>query len=108
MSIKGSIEYIEYTCHNTPGDITSGKNIIKIPRFDSGMPEDQIIFVDQVQKALVGQIVNTGSPMCNCMERVLKGDAKAKFLQQTNFIGSCTVGNFTTVMTTMNMPLLAY
>ena len=45
------------------------------------------------------------------MERVLKGDAKAEFTQQANIVGSCTVGNFTTVMTTMTVhifPVLTY
>ena len=84
---------------------------MKIPRFDSGTPEEWIIFMDLVQKALVGQNVTTGPPMYKCMERVLKGDAKAEFTQQVNLVGSCTVGNFTTVMATMTMhifPVLAY
>ena len=49
--------------------------------------------------------------MYKCKERVLKGDAKAEFTQQTNLVGSCTVGNFTTVMATMTVhifPVLAY
>ena len=37
------------------------------------------------------------------MECVLKGDAKAEFLQQTNLVGSHTVTNFTTVMVTMTV-----
>ena len=69
--------YIDYTCHNTPGDTTSGRYVIKIPRFDSGTPGEWIIFVELVQKSLVGQNVTTGPPMYKCMERVLKGDAKA-------------------------------
>ena len=52
--------YIDHTCHNTPSDTTSGKYVIKIPRFDSGAPEEWIIFVDLVQKSLVGQNVTTG------------------------------------------------
>ena len=49
--------------------------------------------------------------MYECMERVLKGDAKAEFLQQANLVGSCTVANFTTVMATMTVhvfPTYAY
>ena len=45
------------------------------------------------------------------MERVLKGDAKAEFTQQTNLVGSYAVGNFTTVMATMTVhifPILSY
>ena len=73
------IKYIDHTCHNTPGDSASGNYVIKIPRFDSDTPEQWIIFVDLVHKALVGQNVTTGSSMYKCMERVLKGDAKAEF-----------------------------
>ena len=32
--------YIDCTCHNTPGDSSSGKYIINIPGFVSGMTED--------------------------------------------------------------------
>ena len=95
-----ALEYIDHTCHNTPGDTTSGKYIMKFPRFYSDTPEEWIIFVE-VQKSLVGQNVTTGPPMCECMERVLKGDAKAEFLQQATLAGSRTVANFTIVMATM-------
>ena len=104
-------EFIDHTCHNTPGDTTSGKYVIKIPRFDSGTPEEWIIFVDLVQKSLVGQNVQKGPPMYDCMERVLKGDAKAEFLQQANLVGTRTVANFNTVMATMTVhvfPTYAY
>ena len=106
-----SSRYIEHTCHNTPGDSTSGKYVTKIPRFDSGTPKQWIIFVDLVQKVLVGQNVTTGPPMYKCMEMVLKGDAKVEFTQQVNLVGSHTVGNFTTVMAIMTvhiLPVLAY
>ena len=48
--------------------------------------------------------------MYKYIERVLKGDAKTEFTQQANLVGSCTVGNFTTVMATMTVhifPVLA-
>ena len=79
-------EYIDHMCHNTPRDNTSGKYIIKISRFDSGTPDEWIIFVDLVQKSLVGQNDTTGPPMYKCMERVLKGDTKAECLQQANLV----------------------
>ena len=49
--------------------------------------------------------------MYKCIERMLKGDAKAEFRQQANLVGSCTVANFTTVMATMTVhvfPTYAY
>ena len=65
------------------------------------IPEEWIIFVDLVQKNLEGQNVTTGPPMYKCMERVLRVDAKGKFLQQAILLGSCTAANFTTLMATM-------
>ena len=58
-----ALEHIDHMYHNTPGDTTSGKYVIKILRFDSGTPEEWIIFVDLIQKSLIGQIVTTGPPM---------------------------------------------
>ena len=49
--------------------------------------------------------------MYKCMERVLKNNDKAEFLQQANLVGICTVAFFTTVMATMNVhifPTYAY
>ena len=54
----------------------------------------------------LGQNVTTGPPMYECMERVLKGNAKAEFLQQDKLVGSCTVNNFTTAMATMTVHVL--
>ena len=59
-----------------------------ISRFESGTPEEWIIFVALVLKALEGQ--NT---------------------QQTDLVGSCAVGNFSIAMITMTVhifPALAY
>ena len=67
--------------------------------------------MDIVQKSLVGQNVTTGPPMYTCMERVLKSDAKAEFIQQDNLVYSHTVANFTMVMATMTVqvfPTYAY
>ena len=69
-------------CHNTSEDDTLGKYIIKNLGFDSGTPEDWIIFVNLVQKSLEGQNFTIGPPLCMYMERVMKGDAKAEFLHQ--------------------------
>ena len=83
--------------HKTPKGTTSGEYVMKVPRFDSGTHEELIIFVKLVQKNFIAQNVTTGSPMYNCMERVLKDDAKALFLQQANLGGS----RITAIMATM-------
>ena len=95
--------YINHIYHNTPGDTTSEKYVIDSPIFDSSTPEEWIIFLDLVQKSLVGQNVTAGPPMYMYMERMLKGDTKAKFLQQAKLVGSCIVANSTTVMATMTV-----
>ena len=41
--------------------------------------------------------------MYECMERVLKDDAKAEFLQKANLEVSRTIANFTMVMATMTV-----
>ena len=72
--------------------------MITIPIFDLGTSEERIIFVDLVQKALVGQNATTGSPTYKCMKKVLKGEAKTKLTKRANLVRSLTVTNFTTVM----------
>ena len=57
--------------------------------------------MELVQKSIVGQNVTMVPPMYECMERVLTGDAKVEFWQQTNLAGSHTVANFTIVMNKM-------
>ena len=54
--------------------------------------------MDLVLNSLVGQNTSTASLMYKCMERVLKGDAIAIFLQKAYLVGSRTVANFTTFM----------
>ena len=89
-------EYVDCTCHNTPDESSSGKCVIKIPRFGSGTPEEWIIFMELVQKSLVGQNIITGPPMYECMEQVLRDDAKAEFLQQATSAGHPILANFRT------------
>ena len=72
-------ECIDCNCHNIPDHSTSGKYVIKIPRFGSSTAEKWIIFMELVQKSLVAKNVTTDPFMYACMERVLTGDAKAKF-----------------------------
>ena len=97
--------------HNTLKDTTSGKYIIKISWIYSDTPEEWIIFLNLLQKSPVGQNVTIGPSMYKCMERVLKENAKAEFLQQANFVCSNTVANFTITTATKTVhvfPTFAY
>ena len=85
---------INHTCHDTPKAKVCG-------RFDSGTPEEWMIFVDLILKSFIGQNVTTGPPFYKQVERMMTGDAKAEFLQQTNLDRSHRVGKFTIVMETV-------
>ena len=104
-------EYIEHKCHNVPGDSTSGQYTVKIPRYGSGTPEDWLIFTDLVKKAISGQNITTGPAMYNCMERVLKGDAKAEFISRAIAEGNSSTEHYKAVMKKMTkhvFPAFAY
>ena len=45
-------EYLDHTCYKIPRNSNPGKYKINIPRFDSGMPKDLIIFLNLLQKIL--------------------------------------------------------
>ena len=47
-----TLEYIDHACQNITRDTTSGKYIIKIPRFDSGTPEELIILRFESKRVL--------------------------------------------------------
>ena len=49
-------KYFNQTCHNTQGGITSRKYMIQTHRFDSGTPEEWIIFIEIVQIAVKEKI----------------------------------------------------
>ena len=55
----------------------------------------------------MGQNVTSGPPMHKCMEKMLKDDAKAEFLQQANLVDRRTVANFTMVIATMTVYVLS-
>ena len=64
-----------------------------------------------VQKSLIGQNITTGALMYKCVEKGLKNDVKAEFLQQADLVGSRTVANFTTIIAHMTVhifPTYAY
>merc|ERR1711966_427836 len=88
---------------NTPGDSTTGKYVIKVPIYDSGHPEEWIIFTELVNKCLVGQDITTGPQMYQLVQRVLQGYAKAQFDTQAAAHGNQTAANFKAIMATMTV-----
>ena len=62
-------------------------------------PEEWIILMNLGQKSILGQNITSGSTLYKCMERMLKGDTKAEFLQKANLVGS-TVANIILLIAT--------
>ena len=108
---KDELKHIDHQCHNTPGDTTTGKYTIKVPMYDSGDPEEWIIFRELVGKCMKGQNITAGPQMYQLVQRVLQGDAKAEFDKQARNAGNQTAANFESVMTAMTVhvfPRYAY
>ena len=108
---KDELKHIDHQCHNTPGDTTSGKYTIKVPMYDSGDPEEWLIFRELVSKCIKGQNITQGPQMYQLVQRVLQGDAKAEFDKQARDAGNETAANFRAVMTAMTVhvfPRFAY
>ena len=108
---KDELKHIDHQCHNTPGDATSGKYTIKVPMYDSGDPEEWLIFRELVSKCIKGQNITQGPQMYQLVLRVLQGDAKAEFEKQARDAGNETAANFRIVMTAMTVhvfPRFAY
>ena len=83
---KDKVKSTDRQYHNTPGDNTTGKCTIKIRMYNSGDPEECIIFDDLVCKCIRGQNITTGPQMFQLVQRVLQGDAKVEF----NRVYRCT------------------
>ena len=62
--------------------------------YDSGDPEEWIIFHELVAKCIRGQNITSGPQMYQLVQRVLQGDAKAEFDRQADLAGNQTVVNF--------------
>ena len=85
---KDKVKSIDHQCHDTPDDNIMCKYTIKIPMYDSGDPEEWIIFDYLICKWIRGQNIATGPQMFQLVQWVLQGDAKAEFDGQTMLIGA--------------------
>ena len=54
------VKCIDHMCHNTLGDSTMVKYMIKVSLYNSGNPEDWISFVKLSNKCLAGQKITKG------------------------------------------------
>ena len=50
---KKDIKYIEHTCHNTLGDSTMVKNVIKLHTYNSDNSEEWINFVELINNYII-------------------------------------------------------
>ena len=104
-------QYVEYKCFSSPGDTDSPAYNIQIPYFGTGTPEEWLMFLDNLDKALVGQHITDGPRRYEFTERLLKGDALATFRLKTLEVGTRTVDHFDEVMARLTehiFPVHAY
>ena len=104
-------QYVEYKCFSVPGDTESPAYNIQIPYFGTGTPEEWLMFLDNLDKALVGQHITDGPGRYTFTERLLKGDALATFRLKTLEVGTRTVDHFNEVMAQLTahiFPVHAY
>ena len=104
-------QYVEYKCFSVPGDTDSPAYSIQIPYFGAGTPEEWLMFLDNLDKALVGQNITDGPGRYEFTERLLKGDALATFRLKTVEVGTRTADHFNEVMARLTehiFPVHAY
>ena len=77
FSKKG--EFIAIKCHNTVDDNDSAYYETNLPYYRERLPEEWLVWKDKLLKALDGKIISTGPLRYTFTERLLIGDAKAKF-----------------------------
>ena len=104
-------QYVEYKCFSSPGDTDSPAYNIQIPYFGSGTPEEWLMFLDNLDKALVGQHITDGPGRYEFTERLLQEDTLATFRLKTLEVGTRTVDHFNEVMARLTehiFPVHAY
>ena len=93
----------EYIVVKPPGDNDSGSYEISLPYYKEKIPEEWLVWKDEVLKALDGQDISTGPLSYMFTDRLLIGDAKATFDHAPLDIGICTVDNFNKVLLKMTI-----
>ena len=90
-------QYVASKCHNTPGDNDSGSYEINLPYYRGWSPQELLVWLDKLLKALNGQGINKWPLEYTFTEKLLTDDAKDAFNLAALDIGICTVDNFNKV-----------
>ena len=88
-------DLVRFKLHSTPADDDSPLYEVSIGMFESGTPEELLIFLTKTNEILVGQNATTGPPKYVLMRRLLHGDALAAFKAGAAAAGAKTNAHFT-------------
>ena len=91
-------QYLTLKCQNTPGDPDSTTYNLQIPFFGSGTAEEWLIFLDNLNKGIVGQHLQGGPKRYDLAEQVLTGEMLTAFHTQKEARGDRTINNFNLVI----------
>jgi len=93
---------VEYRCHSSPGDPDSPVYSLQVPYFSTGGPEEWLLFMDNLNKAIISQNITGGPGRYEFAECVLKGDTLATFRHKTVETGNYTIENFDMIMSKLS------
>ena len=91
-------QYLTLKCQNQPGQADSTTYNLSIPYFGQGSAEEWLMFLDNLNKGIVGQNITDGPGRYALAEKLLIGEMLTAFRTQTNARGNRTIVNFNIVM----------
>ena len=91
-------QYLTLKCQNTPGDADSTTYNLQIPYFGSGTAEEWLIFVDNLNKGIIGQNITGGPKRYELAEKLLIGEMLTAFHTQRDARGDRTIAHFDLVI----------
>ena len=90
-------DMLQFKLRSVPTDPDSITYELSIPYFGEGTPEELLIFLDSVDKAIVGTNITNAPDKYALLQRLLKGDALSAFNNATDKYGTKTEDNFVNV-----------
>ena len=91
-------QYLTLKCQNQPGQADSTTYNLSIPYFGQGSAEEWLMFLDNLNKGIVGQNITDGPGRYALAEKLLIGEMLTAFRTQSTARGNRTIVNFNIVM----------
>ena len=77
--MKKKEDILMFKLHSNPLNNMSATYNLTIPYFKSGMPEELFVFLENIEKVIVGQHVHAADQQFALVRCLLQGDALACF-----------------------------